>query len=42
MSYRITVLSEGSFMRDLCLMRDYYTVFNNCVITKEGLFFFFS
>ena len=30
---------EDSFIRDLCLMRDDYTVFNNCAITKEELFF---
>ena len=40
MSHSITVFSEGSFIRDLCLMRDGYTVFNNCAITKEELFFF--
>ena len=38
MSHSITVFPEGSFIRDLCLMRDDYTVFNNCAITKE-LFF---
>ena len=27
------------FVRDLCLMRDDYTVFNNCAITKEELVF---
>ena len=37
MSHSITVFPEGS-LRDLCLMRDDYTVFNNCVITKEELF----
>ena len=31
--------SEGSFIRDLCLMRDYYTVFHNYAITKEELAF---
>ena len=31
--------SEGSFIRDLCLMRDDYSVFNNCAITKEELVF---
>ena len=35
--YSITVFSAGSFIRDLCLMRDDYAVFNNCVITKEEL-----
>ena len=30
---------EGSFIHDLCLMRDDYTVFNNCAITKEEFFF---
>ena len=39
MSHSITVFSEGSFIRDLCLMRDDYTVFNNCAITKEEFFF---
>ena len=37
MSHNITVVSESSFMRDLCLIRDDYTVFNNCAITKEEL-----
>ena len=45
MSHSITDFPEGSFIRDLCLMRDDYTVFNNCAITKEELvfssFFFF-
>ena len=42
MSHSITVLSEGSFIhvRNLCLTRDDYTVFNNCAITKEELFYF--
>ena len=31
--------SEGSFIRDLCLIRDDYTVFNNCAITNEELVF---
>ena len=26
------------FIRDLCLIRDDYIVFNNCAITKEELF----
>ena len=39
MSHSITVFPEGSFIRDLCLMRD-CTVFNNCAITKEELFIF--
>ena len=39
MSHSITVFPEGSFIRDLCLMRDDYSVFNNCAITKEELFF---
>ena len=34
-SHSITVLSEGSFTRDLCLMRYDYTVFNNYAITIE-------
>ena len=37
LSRSITVFSEGSFIRDQCLMRDDYTVFNNCAITKEEL-----
>ena len=42
MSHSITVFPEGSFIRDLCLMRDDYAVFNtsNCAITKEELDFF--
>ena len=40
MSHSITVFPESSFIRDLCLIRDdYYTVFNNCAITDEELFF---
>ena len=39
MSHSITVFTEGSFIRDLCLIRDHYTVFNNCAITKEELGF---
>ena len=39
MSHSITVFPEGSFIRDLCLMRDDYSVFNNCEITKEELVF---
>ena len=39
MSHSIAVFLEGSFISDLCLIRDYYTVFNNCSITKEELFF---
>ena len=35
MSHSITVFPEGSFIRKLCLMRDDYTVFNNCANTKE-------
>ena len=40
MSQSNTVFLEGSFIRDLCLIRDDYTVFNSCAITKEELFFF--
>ena len=40
MSHSITVFPEGSFIRDLCLIRDGHTVFNNCAITKEELVFF--
>ena len=41
MSHNITVFLhvEGSLIRDLCLMRDDYTVFNNCAITKGKLVF---
>ena len=39
LSHNITVFPEGSFIRDLCLIRDDYAVFNNCAITKEELFF---
>ena len=35
----ITVFPEGSFIRDPCLMRDDYAVFNNCAITKKELVF---
>ena len=35
MSHSIIGFPEGSFIRDLCLIRDDYTVFNNCAITKE-------
>ena len=38
MSHSITVFPESSFIRNLCLIRDDYTVFNNCAITKK-LFF---
>ena len=40
MSHSITVFPEGSFIRDLYLMRDDYTVFNNCAITKKRAVFF--
>ena len=39
MSHSITVFPKGSYIRDLCLIRDGYTVFNNCAITKEKLSF---
>ena len=39
MSHSITVFPDGSFISDLCLMRDDYSVFNNCAITKEELVF---
>ena len=39
MSHSITVFPDGSFIRDLCLMRDDYSVFNNYAITKEELVF---
>ena len=38
-SHSITVFPEGSFTRDLCLIRDDYSVINNCAITKEELGF---
>ena len=40
MSYSITVFPEGSFIRALYLIRDDYTIFDNCAITKEELFFY--
>ena len=39
MSHSITVFPEGSFIRDMYLIRDDYTVFNNCAITQEELDF---
>ena len=39
MSHNVTVFLEGSFIRDLCLIKDDYTVFNNCAYIKEELFF---
>ena len=39
MSHNITVDSESSFIRDLCLIIDDYTVFNNCAITNEEVVF---
>ena len=39
MSHSITVFLDGSFIRNMCLIRDDYTVFNNCAITKKVLFF---
>ena len=38
----MTVVLEGAFISDLCLIRDDYTVIINCVVTKEELFFFFN
>ena len=40
MSHSITAFPEGSFIRDLCLITDDYTVFNNCAAAKEELVFF--
>ena len=40
MSHSNTLFPGSSFIRDLCLIRDDYTVFNNCAITKEELGFF--
>ena len=40
MSHSVAVFPEGSFIRDLCLIRDDHTVFNNCAFTKEELGFF--
>ena len=31
------IISEGSFKRELCLIRDDYTVFNNSANTKQEL-----
>ena len=39
MPHNVTVASECALIRDLCLIRDDYTVFNNCAITKEELVF---
>ena len=39
MSHKVTDVSEGSFIRDLCLIKYDYTVFNNCAITNEELVF---
>ena len=39
MSHSITVFPEGCFISDLCLIRNDYTVFNNCAITKEEVAF---
>ena len=38
MSHNITVASEGVFIRDVCRIRNDYTIFNNCAITKELVF----
>ena len=35
MSHSIIIFLESSFIRDLCLIRDDYTVFDNCAITKK-------
>ena len=40
MSHSITAFPEDSFIRDLCLIRNDYTVFNNCAITKRRTVFF--
>ena len=40
MSHSIIIFLGGSFIRDLCLIRDDYTVFDNCAITKKELYFF--
>ena len=40
MPHSFTVFTEGSFIRDLCLMRDDYTVFNDYAIIKKRGFFF--
>ena len=39
MSHCITVFPEGSVIRDLCLIRDDYTVIIYCANTKEELVF---
>ena len=39
MSHSITAFLDGSFIRNMCLIRDDYTVFNNCAITKKRAVF---
>ena len=39
MSHSVTVFPEDYFIRDLCLIRNDYTVFNNYAIAKEELGF---
>ena len=39
MSHSITVFPEGSFIRDLCLMRDDYTVSITVQLQKKSFFF---
>ena len=36
----ILVFSEDSFIRDTCIIRDDYAIFNNCAITTKELIFF--
>ena len=38
-SHNIIALSQCAFIDNLCLLRDEYTVFNNCKIAKEELAF---
>ena len=35
LSHYITVVSDGLFIRDLCLFRDDYNVIDNCAIMKH-------
>ena len=42
MSQSIAIFPDGSFIRHLCLIRDDYTSFNTCAITKEELVCFIN
>ena len=39
-TFKPSEFPEGFFIRDLCLIRDDHTVFNNCAITKDRVVFF--